>query len=117
MSKYLATDGKNGSINKIYTNKKDDQLKTIEFNSGDLKFGVHGTYTTAVKGSQNKDGTWDLNVSITDVYDYEYKNYNGNPAVTGVNNAATYSQNKGVISNFGITFALNISHYNPKKKK
>ncbi len=113
---YLSTDGKNGSINQTY-----DALQgSVVFNSGDLKTGVHGTYSTAVQGTQNQDGTWNLNVAITDRYDYTYQNYNGGEGgktLTGANNAANFSQNQGVISNYGVTFSISMPNYNPNKKK
>ncbi len=115
---YLAADGKNGSIDQTYTSQTDQ--KTVEFNSGDLKTGVHGTYSTSVKGTQNTNGTWNLNVTITDQYDYTNQSYNGSEgskALTGINNAANFSQGQGVISNYGVTFNFSIPNYNPNQKK
>jgi len=77
----------------------------ITFNSGDLSTSIHGTKSTLVSGEQNSDGTWNIQISIADIYDYDYKSlkeYIDDPKTAYAVGAAAKSQDSEVISNYSI---------------
>jgi RHS repeat-associated protein len=119
LNNYLSVDGKNGAIDKTYANSGNG-LSSIQFNSGDLEAGIHGTYSTKVTGNQNSDGSWNLNVNISDQYDYRYQGYKGgerNSTLTGANNAARFSQGQNVISDYGVNIKFSLQNYKQKTKQ
>jgi RHS repeat-associated protein len=115
VNKYLTRDGGSGRINQTYD--KDSYLAgPIEFKSGDLKTGIHGTSAVWLQGQQNQDGSW-INVRITDEYDYKHQSYQSGSGrvLTILNNAANFSQEQGAIRNYAITIEFNIPHYTHEK--
>jgi RHS repeat-associated protein len=80
---------------------------SLTFNSGDLETSLRGTHSTHIIGTKLENGEWDINVNITDVYDFKIENYDGDLESMVGNNAAVISQSQGVISNYDININFN----------
>jgi hypothetical protein len=100
------------SIDKPYTGRS-----SIEFKAGDLHTAIGGTHQTYLKGNKDDKGGWDLNVNITDSYDFELKakQYKNDGTFTAVNNAALFSQGCRVISKYKINVNFNHKRRNARQ--
>ncbi len=89
---------------------------SVKFESdGDLNYALHGTKSTKVTGAY-VDGAWQINVVITDIYDYDASAQYSNDLVgTIANNAAVVSQSAGVISNYNIKIIMPTQTVQKKK--
>jgi len=84
-----------------------------EFVSGDLEAAIHN-YNMQVTGYRQSDGTWILNCTMTDVYDYtefvlpDEERYKDNPTIWIPNDAAYLSQKSGAIVPYNVTISFTI---------
>ena len=88
-------------INKSIENAKNGTYQTtggLEFNNGDLFTGLHGA--NAQVNVANNNGQWDIDVTITDRYDFKKQSYRG--FTDQVNNLAVQSQEHGSITTYDI---------------
>jgi RHS repeat-associated protein len=88
------------TINELFNNT--NGRDSIVFNSGDLETSLHGTHSTYITGTKLDSGDWDINVNITDVYDFKPESYGEDAESKIGNNTAVISQSQGVISNYNI---------------
>jgi len=84
---------------------------SLEFKSGDLFTSLHKV-TPSISGKL-VNGEWQLTSKITDVYDFNYNNYNNWP-VDIANNSALISNYTGSISNYNIDIQFNEKIKNKK---
>ena len=63
----------------------------LEFNSGDAQTSI-GKITLSVSGQQNKDGSWNISASGSDVYDFAPSNYKEGRLVGTAANLGTFGQ-------------------------
>jgi RHS repeat-associated protein len=102
--------GQDGNLNV----PADDPNFSFAFRTGDLHTAFDKV-TGGLSGKQSADGTWNLHVTISDVYNFERNSYGGGfsgNAVTALNNAAVVGQQAGVISTYPININLDYT-YNP----
>ena len=76
-----------------------NQTLPLEFNQGDAYTAFH-KIDLNLNGSRDKSGIWQLSVSGSDVYDFDYNNYGGNKFVGSANNLAYFGQGQGTVTNF-----------------
>ncbi len=88
----------------VINDKNKPEIKSIEFNTGDLSTSIHGTYSTHIIGSQEK-GQWNIDTVINDRYDFKVntKDYKDRPVLTAGNNLAVGSQVLETISKYNVT--------------
>jgi len=84
---------------------------SLVFNSGDLKYSFQKITNISINGKMLDNGTWELNVKLSDTYDYAFtpdpSEYKNDLKATVGANAATVSQTQGVISNYNINVEFN----------
>ena len=95
----------------------------INFNpasSLDLYAALHGCHTW-LSGEKNEDGTWNLEVEMTDTYDFtdlvKFWEKDGffNKAGWFANDLAHLSQKSGAITPFEVTIYFTMKNYEVKK--
>ena len=84
-----------------YSDKNVNKDERLEFNSGDLKTSIHGTYTNLIRGHK-ENGEWTFNTYITDKYDFSFDSGYDNLFSDSANNYTALGQNLGVVSNYNI---------------
>jgi hypothetical protein len=108
----------NDYVKKINENARNGQVSvpankdnSFIFGSGDLKSAFHKV-NAGFTGTQSSDGSWNLNVSIQDKYNYELDKggYAGDTLFTTLNKAAYFSQNNGVISSYDVNVNFNYNY-------
>ncbi len=82
--------------------------QNVEFNNGDLFYAIHGCSITFA-GTKREDGSWIVNCTMTDVYDYTEISFSmGNMLGTVANDAAVVSSNLGAINPYKITVEFQV---------
>jgi hypothetical protein len=92
---------KNGQTSISADMKGGSSGSSLNFTHGDLFTSIGGTLRTQVEGTKGSDGTWNLNTTIYDRYDFQPKGYSS-PFVSATNNAGVASQTTGALSNYNI---------------
>lgn len=107
--------------NSFSGNSLDNEDCKIEFNDRDLFLAIHGSPIN-INIEKNEDKTWNINMEITDTYDFtEFKNLNkyatSNKSLpmsifsTILNNFAVVSSKYGVIKPYKVTIKVQSNNY------
>ena len=70
VDRYIAQADSAGEGSIAQMNDPQQKVKSIQFNKGDLSTAIHGATSTKITGHKNTDGNWDIQVTITDTYDF-----------------------------------------------
>jgi RHS repeat-associated protein len=99
----VGSNSKNGSINGVFNDV------SFPLSTPDLHTSI-GKANIAIQGNESSQGVWNLNVSVTDVYDYRIDTNYSSPSLSVLNNSAAISQKTGVISPYNLTVNFNYSY-------
>ena len=117
--KYITEKYGKGKTSFIFTERNNKEDANIEFNNNyDLFLSIHGG-TIRIKGIKDKEGHWDLDINITDTYDFtDWKNKDeiyishneGESDAKKLNELANILNNFGVISmKYGVLKEFEVS--------
>jgi len=96
------------AINEAIRNGKRSDSDDIKFQTGDLATSIHkATLSWTAKPSTKSVGAYDIQISITDTYNFEWKDNYGNSMLNLGNNIAVGSQAMMVINEYEIKIKMN----------
>ena len=76
-----------------------DHTLPLNFTQGDA-YTAFGHIDLNLSGIKNNNGAWQVSVSGSDLYDFNFSNYGGNKFVGVANNLAYFGQGQGTVSKF-----------------
>jgi hypothetical protein len=105
----IRKNGRNGALNVPSGNDS----YSFAFQSGDLFTSLHNV-DAGLTGTKAPNGTWNLHVTISDVYNFDLKQNQGagitGKAVTTINNYAFLGQQLGVITDYPINLSFDYAY-------
>jgi hypothetical protein len=105
----IRKNGRNGALNVPSGN----DAYSFPFQSGDLFTSLHNV-DAGLAGTKAPNGTWNLHVTISDVYNFDLKQNYGSgmteKAITTLNNSAFLGQQLGVVTDYPVNINFDYTY-------